>query len=46
MLLYNLRLVAMATLRRAVRGREAAGRELESRLAGLRATRESWQEVK
>jgi N-acetylglucosaminyl-diphospho-decaprenol L-rhamnosyltransferase len=46
MLLYNLRLVAMAALRRAVRGREAAGRELESRLAGLRATRESWQEVK
>jgi N-acetylglucosaminyl-diphospho-decaprenol L-rhamnosyltransferase len=45
MLLYNLRLVAMAALRRGVRGRAAAGRELESRLAGLRATRESWQEV-
>jgi GT2 family glycosyltransferase len=46
MLLYNLRLVAMAALRRALRGREATGRELESRLAGLRATGESWREVK
>lgn len=46
MLLYNLRLVTMAALRRALRGREAAGRELEARLAGLRATGESWQEVK
>jgi GT2 family glycosyltransferase len=46
MLLYNLRLVATAALRRLLRGRTATGRELESRLACLRATRESWQEVR
>jgi GT2 family glycosyltransferase len=46
MLLYNLRLVAMAGLRRVVPGGNSADRELESRIAGLRAMRESWQEVR
>jgi GT2 family glycosyltransferase len=45
-LLYNLRLVAMALLRRALRGREAGRVELEARLAGLRATGASWKEVR
>lgn len=45
MLLYNLRLVAVAGLRR-LRGREAAPGELEARLAGLRETPASWREVR
>jgi GT2 family glycosyltransferase len=46
MLLYNLRLVAMAGLRRVLPGGKPGERELESRLAGLRAMGESWKEVK
>lgn len=44
MLLYNLRLVAVAATRRAT-GRERSRGELAARLAGLRETPASWREV-
>jgi GT2 family glycosyltransferase len=46
MFLYNVRLVAIALLRRAMPGGRGSGAELEARLAGLRATKESWGETK
>jgi GT2 family glycosyltransferase len=45
MLLYNLRLVGVAGLRR-LRGSEKVPGELEARLAGLRETPASWREVR
>jgi GT2 family glycosyltransferase len=45
MLLYNLRLVGTAAIRKA-RGREAAPGELRARLAGLRETPASIREIK
>lgn len=44
-LLYNLRLVAFAGIRRLL-GREKAPGELKARLAGLRETPASWREVR
>jgi GT2 family glycosyltransferase len=44
-LLYNLRLVGIAALRRLL-GREKAPGELAARLAGLRETPASWREVR
>lgn len=45
MLLYNLRLVGIAVLRRLLRREKAPG-ELQARLAGLRETPASWREVR